>query len=113
MPVVPFSPQVPRQERKVEFTSAQEPWALMAAAQMDVEGRLVKEPGSFLGELKEGSSEHKSWTEGKPNAAVRKPEDPEKFMRDRPDEEGAYLPGSNMLWLRKKQPPRDDRDLVS
>ena len=117
MPVVPyvrkedsrgqgFSPQKPPE-------AADEPWLLMAAAQMDAQGRLLQAPGTFMGELKEGSPEHKAWTEGPANSAIKKPDNPEEFMKNRPDEEGAILPGSNMLWLRKKQPPRDDKDLVS
>lgn len=43
MPVVPFTPQAPaRRDDPVEFTAAHEPWALMAAAQMDADGRLMK-----------------------------------------------------------------------
>lgn len=41
MPVVPFSPLPPQEPKSREFTPAQEPWALMAAAQMDSEGRLL------------------------------------------------------------------------
>lgn len=52
MPVVPFSPQLPKPEKPVEFTSAQEPWMLMAAAQMDAQGRLIDS-----GALKVGASE--------------------------------------------------------
>jgi hypothetical protein len=40
MPVVPFSPkQAAAAPRKL--SAAEEPWALMAAAQMDAEGRLI------------------------------------------------------------------------
>jgi len=42
MPVVPFTPVAPREPKPVEFTPVEEPWALMAAAQMDVEGRLTE-----------------------------------------------------------------------
>lgn len=41
MPVVPFSPVPPQQPKSVDFTPAQEPWVLMAAAQMDADGRLL------------------------------------------------------------------------
>ncbi len=44
MPVVPFSPQPPKgraMQGPVQLSEAQEPWALMAAAQMDSEGRLM------------------------------------------------------------------------
>lgn len=52
MPVVPFSPVPPKQEKQVEFTAADEPWMLMAAAQMDAQGRLLDS-----GALKVGASE--------------------------------------------------------
>jgi hypothetical protein len=43
MPIVPFSPQGrgPAQAKPIEVPSAEEPWLLMAAAQMDAQGRLV------------------------------------------------------------------------
>lgn len=41
MPVVPFTPTPKPEPRPREFTPAQEPWVLMAAAQMDSQGRLV------------------------------------------------------------------------
>jgi len=46
MPVVPFAPQ-PRNARAlskpIELSAAEEPWVLMAAAQMHSEGRLIKD----------------------------------------------------------------------
>lgn len=113
MPVVPFTPVAAGGRQQNPLPTPDDPWVLMAAAQMDAEGRLVKAEGTFMGELKEGSPEHKAWMEGPANASVRKPKDPVEFMKGRSDEEGAYLPGSDQLWLRKKQPKRDDRDLVS
>lgn len=108
MPVVPFSKAAaPRPQRELP----PEPFALMAAAQMHSEGRLVQAPGTFLGELSGDAAD--AWTRGPANTAIRKPANPEEFMRSRPDEEGAFLPGSDMLWLRKKQPAKDDKDLVS
>lgn len=46
MPVVPFAPQPPTGRalpKPIEFSAAEEPWVLMAAAQMHSEGRLVKD----------------------------------------------------------------------
>jgi hypothetical protein len=40
MPVVPFS-AVPKQQAQRKLSAAEEPWALMAAAVMDAEGRLL------------------------------------------------------------------------
>lgn len=43
MPVVPFSPQPPKgRSLPTDVPAAQEPWVLMAAAQMDAQGRLVE-----------------------------------------------------------------------
>lgn len=39
MPVVPFTPQVPKAPSR---EPPEEPWALMAAAQMHSEGRLTE-----------------------------------------------------------------------
>jgi hypothetical protein len=39
MPVVPFS-TAPKQQAPKQLSADEEPWALMAAAQMDAEGRL-------------------------------------------------------------------------
>lgn len=41
MPVVPFTPVPPRKAAAPEIGEAEAPWALMAAAQMDAEGRLI------------------------------------------------------------------------
>ena len=42
MPVVPFTPQAPRErQRQVDVPAEDEPWVLMAAAAMDAQGRLV------------------------------------------------------------------------
>lgn len=43
MPVVPFTPTPKPEVRPREFTPAQEPWVLMAAAQMDADGHLIAE----------------------------------------------------------------------
>lgn len=48
MPVVPFNnsgtSNAKRENRPLEVPTAQEPWVLMAAAQMDAQGRLVAKP---------------------------------------------------------------------
>jgi hypothetical protein len=55
MPVVPFSPkQAAAAPRKL--SAAEEPWALMAAAQMDAEGRLVEEDRALKVGASEGAS---------------------------------------------------------
>ena len=41
MPVVPFTPTPPPAEPQRPYIPAQDPWLLMAAAQMDADGRLV------------------------------------------------------------------------
>lgn len=40
MPVVPFSPKQPQAPREV--SADEEPWVLMAAAQMDQQKRLIE-----------------------------------------------------------------------
>jgi hypothetical protein len=42
MPVVPFSAKQPGAQVPKQLSADEEPWALMAAAVMDVEGRLVE-----------------------------------------------------------------------
>jgi hypothetical protein len=42
MPVVPFS-SAPKQQVQRKLSAAEEPWLLMAAAQMDAQGRLVED----------------------------------------------------------------------
>jgi hypothetical protein len=53
MPVVPFSSKQSGAAKPRELSPTEEPWALMAAAQMDAEGRLVEDDGA----LKVGASE--------------------------------------------------------
>lgn len=60
MPVVPFTPQPPKgraQQAPIEVGAAQEPWVLMAASQIDSEGRLV-EPHTI-----ERGPEYDKWDE--------------------------------------------------
>jgi hypothetical protein len=52
MPVVPFSTKQPSAQVPKQFSADEEPWALMAAAQMDAEGRLI-EPFTGPGTLEE------------------------------------------------------------
>lgn len=42
MPVVPFSPQPSGDRAPRQLSAAEEPWMLMAAAQMDAQGRLIE-----------------------------------------------------------------------
>jgi hypothetical protein len=41
MPVVPFSPQAKGAAAPKPLSASEEPWVLMAAAQMDAQGRLM------------------------------------------------------------------------
>lgn len=46
MPVVPFAPQSPKGRalpKPIELSAAEEPWVLMAMAQMHSEKRLINE----------------------------------------------------------------------
>lgn len=45
MPIVPFSAAAggSKPKQRQPLSAAEEPWALMAAAQMDAEGRLIKD----------------------------------------------------------------------
>ena len=50
MPVVPFAPQPPKGRalpKPIEFSAAEEPWVLMAAAQMHAEKRLIADSSQF------------------------------------------------------------------
>jgi hypothetical protein len=56
MPVVPFSTKQPSASKPRQPSAAEEPWALMAAAVMDAEGRLVEEDGALKVGASEGAS---------------------------------------------------------
>ncbi len=64
MPVVPFSPVAPSAPKPVD--PAQEPWLLMAAAQMDAQGRLIEKPLDITSQAHKADRQKSAttWPEG-------------------------------------------------
>lgn len=114
MPVVPISTAKRAQASAPSRQPPDEPWALMAAAQMHAEGRLVA-PQAYIGELKEGAdlSFDRTVPLGRrgEDGKVQRQREPGDIKLN-PDEESYTLPDNPHLFIRKKREPRLE-DLTS